>query len=45
MLEPFDIKLIKGFLEMNYDAFQAYLESNDIEGTEAEGILDKLKGE
>ena len=38
MLEDFDKKLILGFLETNYDAFQLYLEANKIEGSEAEQI-------
>lgn len=45
MLEEFDRKLILGFLTTNYNLFQFYLEANEIEGSEAEQILDKMKGE
>lgn len=35
--------LIIGFLEENFDDFQAYLDFNGIESSEAEVIVDKLK--
>ena len=38
--------IIAGFVEANYEDFQHFLEEEyEIEGTEAELILSKLKGE
>ncbi len=38
-----DIKLISEFLEQEYEAFQEFLDSKDIEPTEAELIIEGLK--
>jgi hypothetical protein len=38
-----DKLLIAGFLEENFDLFQAHLDSKDIEPSEAEVIIDRLK--
>lgn len=38
-----DKLLIAEFLENNFDLFQAHLDGNDIEPTEAEVIIDRLR--
>ena len=42
-----DIKLIAEFMELplTYELFQNFLESKEIEGTEAESLLETLKYE
>lgn len=44
-MNDFDKKLIKGFLTVNYAAFQEFLEANGIDGTEAELLLEELGSE
>lgn len=39
-----DLQIVAGYLEETYETFQAYLEGVwEIEGSEAEGIIDYLK--
>lgn len=40
-----DKLLIAGFLDENFDLFQAHLDRHDIEPSEAEVIIDRLKEE
>ncbi len=44
-LSTFDAKVIADFLEANYEAFQQHLEEREIEGTEAELIVNNLQKE
>ena len=45
MISKNDIEIVTGFLEENYEEFYTHLELNlEIEGTEAELLIDKLKG-
>ena len=40
-----NLEIVKGFLEEEFESFQAYLDSIDIEPTEAEVIINSLENE